>query len=351
MAYILGIETSCDESSASVVNLDSVNAKTHILSLKTFSQVELHIPYGGVVPEVSSRSHLETLPFVVEQALQEARISVADLTHIAVTTQPGLIGSLMVGVSFAKSLAYALRIPLIPVHHLMGHIASLWINRSESDLPLPMLVLLVSGGHTMLLHVTTPPSQWSQNELGQMLLGQSKDDAAGEAFDKIGKLLGFNYPAGAMMDQYGSAGDRLAYTFPKPMKNDHTYEFSFSGLKTAAKQRLDQIRKTQELDDKLLKDFSASFQEAIIDALYAPLMRAIVDINPKSLGIVGGVSANSRLRARLNELSIPCVMPELKYCSDNAAMIATLGAYHALSKQPHALGKEEALKLHAKAHL
>lgn len=361
--YILGIETSCDESSAAVVELNHGLRSSSLLSLETFSQIPLHVPYGGVVPEVSSRSHLETLPFVVEKALKSAQISPSQLSALSVTTQPGLIGSLMVGVSFAKALAYGLKKPVFPVHHLEGHVASLWINKRESEIPLPMLCLLVSGGHTMLLWVEKPPSRWMPGEIQKMLLGASRDDAAGEAFDKVGKILGFDYPAGAKIDQTAQGGNRLRFEFPKPFfKNASTtgpesYEFSFSGLKTAARNKLNAIQQSEKNlpslsleDPQFKKDFCASFQESVIQSLMGPLEAAIEARKPASIGVVGGVSANSRLREVLQGISIPTYSPALRFCADNAAMIATLGAFHALNPTPR-LSHEEALKLHARAYL
>ncbi len=337
MSLILGIETSCDECSAAVVRYtpDSIE----VLSCATFSQIALHRPYGGVVPEIASRNHLETVNPMIEQALSEAGVRPDKLEAVAVTNRPGLVGALLVGVSAGKSLAYALGKPLVPVHHLEGHATSIFLNTSgqppilRNKLPYPMLVAIISGGHTNLHLVPVAPELWPLDFLKRSLVGRSRDDAAGEAFDKTAKLLGFPYPGGRWIDETAAqGGDPAAFDFPRALPQKATLDFSFSGLKTAVSLKAEELRKKGELEARL-PDLCASTQEAIVDALYAKMAIAIRENRCQALAIVGGVAANSRLRSRLTAewkslgLALPPILPEMRYCTDNAAMIAGAGAF------------------------
>lgn len=310
---VLGIETSCDDTAAAVV-IDGA-LKSSVIS----SQSD-HTPFGGVVPELASRAHDRLLVSVVQSALREAGVSAGDLTGIAVTRGPGLIGSLMVGVSFAKALAAGLGIPLAGVHHLDGHMDSLLLGDTHPEPPL--LVLVVSGGHTQLMHVIAAGDR--------TLLGKTRDDAAGEAFDKVAAILGLDYPGGPVIDRLAAEGDSAFHAFPRTRLKG--YDWSFSGIKTSVLYHLngmDEVRRTTYLEEHL-HDVCASFQEAVVDMLIAPVVRAMKDTGTRSVGLVGGVSANSRLRARLSDVTRShgghLYVPDLKYSMDNAAMIALSGS-------------------------
>jgi len=336
MSLILGIESSCDECSASVVRYSPTDIE--VLSVSTFSQIDLHIPYGGVVPEIASRNHLETINPMIETALKDADIKAKDLDAIAVTNRPGLVGALLVGVSAAKALAYALKKPLVPVHHLEGHACSIFLRSKGSDftdrnlLPYPMLLAIVSGGHTNLHVVKTSPELWTPDFLKRSQVGRSRDDAAGEAFDKTAKTLGFPYPGGKWIDQKAKDGNPKAFHFPRALPQKSTFDFSFSGLKTALALEAQKLKASGELES-CMSDLCASLQEAIVDALLSKISLAIREHGCRSMALVGGVAANSRLRARLDSewklmgLEREPIFPELKYCTDNAAMIAGAGAF------------------------
>jgi N6-L-threonylcarbamoyladenine synthase len=327
---ILGIESSCDECSASVVEYRP-GEPLRVRTLATFSQIQIHKPYGGVVPEIASRNHLETINEMIDQAMKG--VDPASLDAIAVTNRPGLVGALLVGVTAAKSMAYALDKPLIPVHHLEGHAASLFLEKPENrELPLPLLLAVVSGGHTNLYLVKTPPELWPLDFLKRSLIGRSRDDAAGEAFDKIAKVLGFPYPGGVWIDKTAQGGDPAFLALPRALPQKATYDFSFSGLKTAAAVAVEKLKREGTLEARLA-DVCASIQEAIVDALITKVTLAVRDHGCRALAIVGGVAANSRLRARLDGewrgwgLAHAPVFPDLRYCTDNAAMIAGAGAF------------------------
>lgn len=357
MSLILGIETSCDECSASVVRYGA--EQIEVLSVSTFSQIALHQPYGGVVPEIASRNHLETVNPMIETALRDAGIGVRDLDAIAVTNRPGLVGALLVGVSAGKALAYAAKKPLVPVHHLEGHAASIYLRSKgqppidRNSFPLPMLLAIVSGGHTNLHVVKAPPELWPRDFLKRSLVGRSRDDAAGEAFDKTAKTLGFAYPGGKYIDEYAQGGNAKAFDLPRALPGKSTLDFSFSGLKTAVAIEADKLRKSGQLEERL-PDLCASIQEAIVDALMSKITLAVREHGCQTLALVGGVAANSRLRQRLDTewkrmgLSQKPLFPEMKYCTDNAAMIAAAGAFR--FRQNQFLKLDEMLSLSAIAY-
>jgi N6-L-threonylcarbamoyladenine synthase len=300
---ILGIETSCDETAAAVVT-DAGEIRSNVVS----SQAHLHAPFGGVVPEVASRHHLELVLPAVREALDEADATLDDIETVAVTQGPGLIGALLVGLSAAKALAWARRLPLVPVDHLQGHVASLYLR--PDPLEPPFLCLLASGGHTLLLDV---PEHGAFTVLGTTL-----DDAAGEAFDKGARLLGLGYPGGAEIDRLAREGDAAAFAFP--VARVPGLDFSFSGVKTAL---LYEIRSLPDGPDEQRADLAASYQRAIVRALVERTLEAAERTGAERIAVVGGVAANSELRAALPDAVAP--PPEL--CTDNAAMIASAARY------------------------
>jgi N6-L-threonylcarbamoyladenine synthase len=345
MSLILGIETSCDECSASVLLHEKKAGVDHFipLSVSTYTQIELHQPFGGVVPEVASRNHLEQVQPVIWDALKIAKVSVEDCDAIAVTNRPGLIGALLVGVTAAKALSYSTQKPLIPVHHLEGHLMSAFIG--NTSIQFPAVFLMVSGGHTHLHFIEEPPHLWKKDLLKTSLQGHSIDDAAGEAFDKTAKLLGFPYPGGKWIDEYSVGGDPNAFQLPRGLKNKDSFDFSFSGLKTAVMLQAQTLTKLGKLESSL-KDLCASLQEAILEPLVKKTTHLANLKKAKTIVVVGGVSANSRLRAKFNEESkVPVVYPNLKYCTDNAAMIAAAGAIR--FEQGAGLSAEQYLTLNA----
>jgi len=323
---ILGIETSCDETSAAVVEETGEAAKPWANRSNVIaSQVPIHREWGGVVPELASRQHIRDICGVVERALDEAQTAWSDLGAVAVTQGPGLVGSLLIGVAFAKAAAAAARLPLVAVHHLAGHIESLVLQNGE--LPLPSVVLVVSGGHTSL-YLVDEPGRYH-------LLSRTRDDAAGEAYDKVAKLLGLGYPGGPVIDRLAQTGNDRAVALPTTrlthadrnapeLKGD--LDFSFSGLKTAV---LRYVRGRPPLAQREIADVCASFQRIVVTALLDRLFDAARRHQAKSIGIAGGVSANSRLRAELGgrgeRREMPTFLPSLRLSTDNAAMIAAAG--------------------------
>jgi N6-L-threonylcarbamoyladenine synthase len=312
----LGIETSCDETAAAVLRDASV------LSSIVSSQIDIHKKYGGVVPELASREHLKNLVPIVREALAGASVSLSEIDLVAVTYTPGLIGALLVGVSAAKAIAYAQGVPFIGVHHGEGHILAAHIE--YPDIRYPYLALLVSGGHTSLYHV---------NGLGDYrMLGQTRDDAAGEAYDKVAKLLDLEYPGGPVLDQLAQEGNPQAIKFPRGPREG--YDFSFSGLKTAVRNHLALFKSRDKgIDPKLnVRDVAASFQAAVVDALVEKTIRAAVESDVNRIVVAGGVAANSLLRSRMKEeatkRSMALYLPGMFYCIDNAAMIALAGYLH-----------------------
>lgn len=322
---ILGIESSCDETAAAVV----VNGRI-ILSSVVASQIDLHAEYGGVFPEVASRQHVRVIYSVVEQALQQAHLNLSDLDAIAVTRGPGLAGSLVVGMNTAKGLALAANLPLVGVNHLEGHLYSAWTYPADASSPppipeFPLLALLVSGGHTELNLMT--------DHLTYQRLGGTLDDAAGEAFDKVARLLGLSYPGGPAIQKAAMNGNPQAFHFPRA-RLDGTWNFSFSGLKTAV---LRVVRDLEQYHRQLpVEDLAASFQAAVVDVLVSKTLAAAKQYQAKELLVAGGVSANRALReAFLVQKTFPVHIPTLALCTDNAAMIAAAGYHH------HILGRHD----------
>ncbi|HSB69285.1 MAG TPA: tRNA (adenosine(37)-N6)-threonylcarbamoyltransferase complex transferase subunit TsaD [Candidatus Methylomirabilis sp.] len=320
MELILGIESSCDETAAAVLE-DGGRLRSNVIA----SQNELHAPYGGIVPELASRRHLEVILPILDRALLDAGIGLPDVTALAVTVGPGLVGSLLVGVSVAKALAYARRLPLVGVNHLEGHIASARLE--FPSLAHPFLALVVSGGHTHLYHVPA--------ECEYRLLGRTRDDAAGEAFDKVAKLLGLPYPGGPAIEREARGGDPSAIPFPRAIFSDGSLDFSFSGLKTAVAHYLKGQAGSgpapgrRGLDPQLLRDVCASFQQAAVDMLTDRVVRAVRDLRVDQLVVAGGVACNGALRQALKDEAeaegLQLCMPSPALCTDNAAMIAAAG--------------------------
>jgi N6-L-threonylcarbamoyladenine synthase len=329
---ILGIETSCDETAASVLAGDGA-----VLSNVISSQHEVHQRFGGVVPELASRAHIESIEAVSAEALQQAGLAWTELTGIAVTQGPGLAGALLVGVSYAKALGYALNIPVVGVSHLEGHIASAWLK--DPAFPLPSVVLVVSGGHTHLYY--------KQLDGYCRLLGSTRDDAAGEAFDKGAQLLRLGYPGGPAIDRLARQGNPDAVAFPRSRLRKGSLDFSFSGLKTALLYKLQAMHESSRTEQAA--DLAASYQEAIVTVLVEKAFAAVRATGAHALAVVGGVSANSRLRTLLQQRasseSLHLSLPPLAYCTDNAAMIAAAG------RQLLEAGNTGALEIDAQASL
>lgn len=316
-ARILGIETSCDETAAAVVSDGRV-----IHSNVVASQVDLHAEYGGVFPELASREHVKAIYPIVKEALRQAHVEIHDIDAVAVTQGPGLAGSLVVGVNMAKGIALATGKPLIGINHMEGHIYSAWLypaNASPHQAPrFPLLALLVSGGHSELVLMT--------DHLTYERLGGTLDDAAGEAFDKIARLLELPYPGGPSIQQASAVGKETAFTFPKAMLED-TWDFSFSGVKTAVLRTVEALQ--AEGRPLPVHDLAASFQAAVADVLVEKTLRAAAEYKVREIIVAGGVSANKRLREKiLAESKRPVHIPPLSLCTDNAAMIAGAGYYH-----------------------
>lgn len=311
---ILAIESSCDETAASVVK----NGR-EVLSNVISSQIDLHTLYGGVVPEIASRKHIEKINQVVNQAMEEAKVTFEDITAIAVTYGPGLVGALLVGVSYAKSLAWALKKPLVGVHHIEGHISANYIENKE--LEPPFMCLVVSGGHSHLVKVV----DYGEYEI----LGRTRDDAAGEAFDKVARAIGLGYPGGPKIDKVSNEGNPVAIDFPRAKVVDNEYDFSFSGLKSAVLNYLNSMEMKGE--EIIREDVAASFQQAVVDVLVGHSMRALDEYGFKKFAIAGGVASNSHLRAAFEEAcakkNIAFYRPSPIFCTDNAAMIGVAGYY------------------------
>ena len=317
---ILSIESSCDETSAAVVEM---SGERKILSNIVASQIATHALYGGVVPEIASRAHIEAISGITYEALEKAGVTLGDIDAIGVTNRPGLIGALLVGVNFAKSLAVSRGIPLVPVHHIRGHIAANYL--AYPALEPPFLALVASGGHTSLIEV--------RSYTDMETVGRTRDDAMGEAFDKVARVMGIPYPGGAEMDRLASLGDPDAIRFPTAAIAGENLEFSFSGLKTAAINYLH----TAEMKGEAIcrESVAASFTRTVVDSAVRKLDAAIDRYQPPALVLAGGVSANSHLRRAVSELAekkgVPLYLPALSLCGDNAAMIAAQGYYELLA--------------------
>lgn len=323
---ILGVETSCDETAAAVVE-----DGTQILSSVVSSQVSVHHPYGGVVPELASRKHMEAIVPVVESALSQAGISLNAVDAIAATQGPGLVGALLVGFSFAKACAYALDIPWVGVDHLEGHINSLFLDPAPP--PFPFVVLLVSGGHTSIYHVT--------DYTAYELMGRTRDDAAGEAYDKVAKMLGLGYPGGVVIDQLATEGNPKKIKFPRAFLDKTAFDFSFSGLKTSVNRYIQTHPDTYKNETP---DIAAGFQEAVVDVLSYKLIHAAISKRCTHLAMVGGVAANEGLRDRVrrdaekNKFRVH--LPSKALCGDNAAMIGSAGFRHILAGETSPLNAD-----------
>ncbi len=323
---ILGIETSCDETAAAVV----ADGKT-VLSSIVSSQHEVHHPYGGVVPELASRKHIEAIVPVVDEAIRASGVDAEQLDAVAVTRGPGLVGALLVGFCFAKAFAYMRDLPWVGINHLEGHINSVFLEPDPP--PFPFVALLVSGGHTSIYHVTSYTAM--------ELLGQTRDDAAGEAFDKVAKMLELGYPGGAVIDRMAKEGDPDKIVFPRPFLDKSVFDFSFSGLKTAVKRHI-QVHK----DDGAIRipDIAAGFQEAVVDVLSYKVIHAAKTKRCEHIALVGGVAANSRLRAKVRldagTEGIKTHIPSVELCGDNAAMIAAMGYHYLAAGKVSGLGDD-----------
>ncbi|SCH57753.1 t(6)A37 threonylcarbamoyladenosine biosynthesis protein [uncultured Ruminococcus sp.] len=315
---ILGIESSCDETAVSVVE-----DGRHVLSNMVVSQIEEHKLYGGVVPEIASRRHCESIVNVTDLALSEAGVALSEIDAVAVTYAPGLIGALLVGVNFAKGLALAAGKPLIPVHHIRGHIAANYLAYPE--LKPPFLCMVMSGGHSHIV--------WVKSYTEFEIIGRTRDDAVGEAYDKAARALGFSYPGGVQMDKAAKEGDPSHYHLPKPRVEGCPYDFSFSGLKTAVLNLINNSR--QKGETVVINDVAAAFQATVCDLIADRLMRAAKERKADKIVLAGGVSANSGIRERMQkecqEAGMKLYMPPLCYCGDNAAMIASQGYFEFLN--------------------
>ncbi len=325
---VLGIETSCDETGIAIYDYEQ-----GLLAHQLFSQIKMHAEYGGVVPELASRDHICRVLPLIQEVLKESNLSKSDIDGIAYTAGPGLIGALLVGAMIGRALGYGLNIPTIGVHHMEGHMLSPMLGANPPDFP--FIALLVSGGHTLLVKV---------EGLGQYeVLGESLDDAAGEAFDKIAKFLGLSYPGGPSLSKLAKNGDVSRFHFPRPMTDRPGLDFSFSGLKTFTVNTFH----AQTEDIHLKADIAAAFQEAVVDTLVIKCRRAIMQTKINRLVVAGGVSANALLRERLDgamkKLKGEVFYPELKFCTDNGAMIAYVGCLRLMA------GQRDGLAVHAKA--
>lgn len=342
--YILGIESSCDETAAAIV----LNGRS-VISNVIFSSADLHKKFGGVVPEIASRKHVEAMPYVLEQTIKEANIDRDQITAIAVTNGPGLVGSLLVGVSAAKALALVWNKPLYGIHHLAGHIAANYLTYTE--LEPPFISLIISGAHSHIVYV--------KDFFDFEILARTRDDAPGEAFDKIARELELGYPGGPIIDLLAVEGNPSTFELPQP-KFENSYDFSFSGIKTAALNKLNQVKQKADQDrtpweNQISKaDFAATFQNAIVDYLLKRTLEAVESSGISKLVLAGGVAANSQLRKKFKqkseELNLDLYLPELKYCTDNAAMIAAQGYYAYLEQKPEKLNLNAAAMLDLRAN-
>ena len=315
--YVLGIESSCDETSASIVKNGREEVSTVISS-----QIDIHKSYGGVVPEIASRHHVKNITIVLEECLNKANMTMNEIDAIAITYGPGLIGSLLIGLEAAKTLSFIYKKPLIPVHHIAGHI---YANSLEKEMKFPLLALVVSGGHTEIIEMT---EHYTFNKLGGTL-----DDAIGECYDKVARVIGLEYPGGPKIDQLAAIGKKT-YKLPIPLKDD-SYNFSFSGLKSAV---INLSHNEEQRGNKINKeDLAASFQSVAIESIIIKMKKAIQEKNIKNVIVAGGVAANKGLRNEMEKLSkqmnFDLTIPNIKYCTDNATMIAAAGYYAHLNNR------------------
>lgn len=321
--YTLAIETSCDETSCAILK-DGREVLSNIIS----SQIDIHKKFGGVVPEIASRKHVEIINQVIQEALDESKLTFKDIDLIAATQGPGLVGALLVGLSTAKALAYGLEIPLVGVNHMKGHVCANYID--HKNLEPPFICLVVSGGHTYLIEV--------KGYVDYEVIGRTRDDAAGEAFDKVARTLGLPYPGGPEIDRLAKIGNKDAIDFPRAKLND--YDFSFSGLKTAVLNYLNSQK--QKGNEIVIEDVAASFQEAVIDVLVEKSLRLVREKNMDKIVLAGGVSANEGLRKlmieRASKEAVDVFYPSRKLCTDNAAMIGSAGYYQYLKTGESDLG-------------
>ncbi len=309
--YILGIETSCDETSVSIVKNGEEEISTVVLS-----QIDIHKKFGGVVPEIASRSHVENITIVIEEAITKSGMKIEDMDAIAVTYGPGLAGSLIVGVETAKTLAMIYHKPLIAVHHIAGHI---YANRLVSPLSFPLIALVISGGHTEIVYM--------EKDYSFKKIGGTLDDSVGETYDKVARVMNVPYPGGPVLDKYAKMG-KHTYNLPVPMDDD-SYDFSFSGIKSAV---INLVHNEKQRGNEVnVYDLATSFQDVVVDILTKKTMRAVKEYNVKEVIVAGGVSANSGIREKLKELcdkeNVKLIVPELRYCTDNATMIAAAAYY------------------------
>ena len=327
--YIFAIESSCDETSCSIVKNGNEEISTVISS-----QIDIHKNFGGVVPEIASRHHVKNITMVIEECLKEANMTIEDMDAIAVTYGPGLIGSLLVGIEAAKTLAYAYNKPLVPVHHISGHI---YANNLVKEMQFPLIALVISGGHTELIYMK---DHYSFEKLGSTL-----DDAVGECYDKVARVIDIPYPGGPTIDKWAHEG-MDTYDLPIPL-NDNSYNFSFSGLKSAVINLVH--NETQRGNEIRKKDLATSFQNTVVEAITKKTIKALKEKNVSNLIVAGGVAANKGIRERLTilckENNVNCVFPELKYCTDNATMIAASGYF------AYKLGKTSSLVLNGKSSI
>lgn len=321
----LAIETSCDETSSAVLK-DGREVLSNIIS----SQIEIHRRFGGVVPEIASRKHIESINKIIQESLDEAKVSFKDIDLISVTQGPGLVGALLVGLSTAKALAYGLNVPIIGVNHVEGHVCANYIE--HKDLEPPFTCLIVSGGHTYLVQANS----YTDYEL----VGRTRDDAAGEAFDKVARALGLPYPGGPFIDKLAKQGNKEAIEFPRVFLDDKTYDFSFSGLKTAVLNYLNQEK--QRGNEIIVEDVAASFQQAVLDVLVEKSFRLAKERKSDKIVIAGGVAANEGLRNMMEKRGISeeiqIFYPSRVLCTDNAAMIGAAGYYHYINGDKSDLG-------------
>jgi N6-L-threonylcarbamoyladenine synthase len=338
---ILAFETSCDETSAAVLHCNNITNKvlSNIISSQLF-----HSEFGGVVPEIASREHLKNISHITKQALEKANVTLKQIDLVCATSEPGLIGALLVGLNYAKALACAIHKPFVPVNHILSHLFSNMLSGQLEKFP--FIGLIVSGGHTLLVHV--------QSYTDIKILGSTIDDAAGEAFDKVAKILGLGYPGGPVVDKLAKQGDAKYHKFPLAIVKDTEYDFSFSGIKTSVLYYLRKINFNEVKNDKLIADVCASFQFAVVESLYKRAYEACKEYDVKIISVSGGVSANSALKEKFNSLKdkgFEIYFPEIQYSMDNAAMIGLTGYLKYKNSDEKFLFDSESLKTNAKARL